>query len=68
MSQILRVFDARTSDLGEATEEMKQCGWELVTPDEPTIFTKPLLDAMVMKNSQSNGRLADSTGTNESDW
>ena len=48
-------------------EEMSGRGWELVTSDEPTIVAKLLLDAMVMKNGQSDGCLADSTGTNESD-
>ena len=47
---------------------MNKRGWELVASDEPTILTKPLLDAMVMKNGQSDGRLADPTSTDESDW
>ena len=47
---------------------MRQGGWELVASDEPTIFAKPLLDAIVVKDGQSDGCLADSTCTNESDW
>ena len=47
---------------------MSDRGWELVAADEPTILTKPLLDAVVMKNSQSDGCLADSADTNESNW
>jgi len=47
---------------------MDECGWELVTSNKPTILAKPLFDAMVMKNSQSNGCLADSASTDESDW
>jgi len=46
---------------------MNERGWKSVASDEPTIPVKPLLDAMVMKNGQNNGCLADSTGTNESD-
>ena len=46
---------------------MNKCGWELVASDEPSVLPKPLLDAMVMKNSQSNGRLADSTRADEGD-
>ena len=42
--------------------------WELVTSDESMIPTKPLLDAIVMKDSQSDGRPADPANTNESGW
>ena len=47
---------------------MNERGWELITSDEPTIVAKPLLDALVVKNSQSDGCLANSAGTSESDW
>ena len=40
---------------------------ELVAADEATVVTESLLDATVMEDGQSNGRLADPTGTNESD-
>jgi len=40
---------------------------ELVTTDEATVVTESLFDALVMEDGQSDGRLADSTGTNESD-
>ena len=43
-------------------------GWELVASDESTILAEPLLDAIVMKNSQSDRRLADSASTDEGDW
>jgi hypothetical protein len=42
--------------------------WEPVTLDEPTILAEPLLDAIVMEDSQSDRRLADPTSTNQSDW
>ena len=44
---------------------MNERGWELVASDESTVLVKPLLDAMVMKNGQNDGCLADSTGTDE---
>ena len=65
--QILGVFDARAGDLGELTEKMSERGWELVTSNEPAILAEPLLDAIMMEDSQGDGRLADSAGTNQSD-
>ena len=41
---------------------------ELVTSDKPTVFTKPLLDAIVVQDGQSDGRLSDSSSADESDW
>ena len=43
-------------------------GGELVAADEPTIMSKPLLDPIVVENGQSDGRLANSSSTDESDW
>ena len=40
--------------------------WELVTTNESTFVTESLLDAIVVKNSQGDGSLAYTTGTNES--
>jgi len=40
----------------------------VVTADEATVITEPLLDTIVMENGESDGYLADSTDTNESDW
>jgi len=42
--------------------------WKLVATDEPTVIAKPLLDAIVMEDSQSNRRLPDPPCTDESDW
>ena len=39
----------------------------MITTDEPTVVAEPLFDAIVMEGGQSDGCLADSTGTNESD-
>ena len=47
---------------------MKGQGGELVATDKPTVVTKPLLDAVVVKDGQSNRRLADPAGTDESNW
>ena len=41
---------------------------ELVTTDEPTVVAKPFLDAVVVEDSQRDGRLANSPGTDESSW
>ena len=41
---------------------------ELVAADEPTVLAKSPLDATVVGDGQSNGRLADSTDADESDW
>ena len=54
--QILRVFDPRTDDLGESAEEMSARGGELIAADEPTVVSKPFLDAIVVEDSQSDGR------------
>ena len=66
-SQVLGVFDARAGDLGEPTEKVSESSWELVTSNEPAILAEPLLDAIMMEDSQGDGRLADSAGTNQSD-
>ena len=41
---------------------------ELVATDESTVVSEPLLDPVVVENGQGNGRLADSSSTNEGDW
>lgn len=60
------MFDACTDGGGEAVEEVSTRRGELVTTDEPTIVAKPFLDAIAVKDGQSDGCLANSTGTNES--
>jgi len=40
--------------------------WELIASDEPTILAKPLLDAIVMEDFQSDGCLANPASTDES--
>ena len=41
---------------------------ELIATNEATVMSKPLLDPIVVENGQGDGRLADSAGTDESDW
>ena len=41
---------------------------ELVATDEPAVVTEPLFDAIVVEDSQDNGRLADSANANEGNW
>jgi len=43
-------------------------GGELIATDEPTVITKPLLDLIVMEDSQGDGGLANSASTDESNW
>jgi len=43
-------------------------GGELIATDEPTVIAKPLLDLIVMENNQSDGGLAGSASTDESNW
>ena len=42
-------------------------GGELIAADEPTVFAKPLPDAVVMEDGQSDGCFANSASTDESD-
>lgn len=47
---------------------MSTRGGELVTTNEPTVFTEPLLDALVVENSQGDRRLPNPAGADEGDW
>ena len=47
---------------------MKTGGGKLVALDEPTVVAKPLLDPIVVENSQGDGGLANSASTNERNW
>jgi hypothetical protein len=46
---------------------MSTRSWELVATNEPAVLAEPLLDAIVVEDSQSNGCLPDSPWTDESD-
>ena len=48
-------------------EEMNERGWEPVVSAQPTILAKPLLGAIVTKNTRNGMRLADSTTTSKRD-
>ena len=41
--------------------------WELVTTNESTIITKPLLDAIVMEDGKGDGSLPNATWSDESE-
>ena len=43
-------------------------GRELVATNKPTLVSKTFLDAIVVEDSQSDGRFPDPTWTDESDW
>ena len=47
---------------------MSARGGELVATDEPAVVTKPLFDAIIVEGGQSDGRLANSASTDQSDW
>ena len=49
-------------------KEVGTRGRKLVATDESTVIAEPLLDAVVVKDSQGDGGLADSASTNESNW
>ena len=46
---------------------MAERGGEPVTADESTVVAKSFLDATVVEDSQGDGSLPDTTGTNESE-
>ena len=41
---------------------------ELVTADKSTVVPKPLLDAVVMEDGQSDGRFPDPAWADQGDW
>ena len=47
---------------------MGEGGRELVASDEPTIIAETPLDAIVVKDCESDGCLADPSWTDQSDW
>jgi len=47
---------------------MSERGGELVAADEPAVDTKPLLDAIVVEDGESEGRLSDSANADKSKW
>ena len=47
---------------------MGLCGRELIAADESTFVSKSLLDVVVVKDGQGDGRFPDPPWTNESNW
>ena len=47
---------------------MSERRWELVASDKSTVFVEPPLDAIVVEDSQSDGRFPDPPWTDESGW
>ena len=47
---------------------MRKGGGELVATDESTIFSEPLLDAIVVKDGQSDSSFPNPPWTDESEW
>ena len=67
MSQILRVFDTSTKNLGESGEEMDPRCRELIATDESAVVAKSILDAIVVEDSEGDGRFSNPPCTDESD-
>ena len=42
--------------------------WELITPDEPTVVTEPLFDAVVVEDGEGNRRFPNPSCTDKGDW
>ena len=49
-----QVLDACTDDLGETDEEVGARSRKLVATNESTVVTKPVPDAIVVKNGESD--------------
>ena len=64
--EVLRILDTCADGLGEPAEKMWEGSGELVTANESAVITEPCLDASVVKDGQRDGRLSDSSGTDES--
>ena len=61
MGKILRIFDGCAGHLREPAEEVGERGRELpVAADEPAVVPKLMFDAVVVEDSRSNRRLANS--------
>ena len=43
-------------------------GGELVTTDEPAVFSEPFLNAIVVEDGESDGSFPDPSCTDESNW
>ena len=53
-SQILGVIDPCANNFREPGEEVRKRSRKLITSDESTVVAKPFLDAVVMKDGESN--------------
>ena len=66
--EILRILDLRTNDLGEPGEELRARSGELVATNESTVVAEPVLDAIMVEDSESDICFPNSSCTDESDW
>ena len=62
------MFYPCTNGLGKLSQEMSARGREVIAADESTVVAEPLLDPVVVEDSESDGSFADSTCTDEGDW
>ena len=65
--QILRVLDTRTSGFRQPAQKTGTGSGELVATDEAPVGAESLFDTIVMEDSEGNGCLSNSTGTDEGD-
>lgn len=65
--KVFRVLGARAGDLGELAQGMGMGRGESITTNEPRVVTEPLLNAIIVEDSQDDGCIADSTSADQSD-
>ena len=65
--QFLGVIDSGTDNLRKSTKEVGLRRLELVAADEPPVVAKPLLNAIVVEDSQCDRCFANPTRTNKGD-
>ena len=62
------MFYPCTNGLGESGQEIGARGRELIAADESTVVAEPLLNPVVVEDSEGNRRFSNSACTDEGDW
>ena len=61
------LFRSCTDGLGESSEEIETGGREPIAANESAVIAKPILDSLVVEDSESNRSLPDPPCTDESE-